>query len=89
LTSTLLDFPLSGLLGFFVGVEVTCFEKKFKKTEKGPCRSDYLLCSSGFTMKESINNMTIDSMNNPPNIERGILKIGSPWRTRFEGRASA
>jgi len=40
-------------------------------------------------MKESINKTIVDSMNNAPNIEMGILKTGRWWRTSFEGRASA
>jgi Arc/MetJ-type ribon-helix-helix transcriptional regulator len=48
-----------------------------------------LLCSFGFTMMEMISAVTVNSMNKPPNIARGILKMGSPWRTWFEGSASA
>lgn len=40
-------------------------------------------------MKEMISAVIVNSMNSPPNIERGILKMGSPWRTWFEGSASA
>ena len=45
--------------------------------------------SSGFTMMESTADMAVSARKSPPNIERGILKMGCPWRTRFEGRASA
>jgi len=45
--------------------------------------------SSGFVMMESTTVIAISAKKSPPNIERGILKMGCPWRTRFEGRASA
>jgi len=45
--------------------------------------------SSGFIMMESTTAIAISAKKSPPNIERGILKIGCPWRTLFEGRASA
>lgn len=63
-----------------------------RKSDKRCLRNkiyDCLLCSFGFTMKEMISAVTVNSMNSPPNIERGILKMGSPWRTLFVGRASA
>jgi hypothetical protein len=37
--------------------------------------------SSGFTMMESTADIAINVKKSPPNIERGILKIGCPWRT--------
>jgi hypothetical protein len=48
-----------------------------------------LLCFFGFAMKETTSAVTVRSMNKPPNIESGIRKMGSPWRTWFEGSASA
>jgi hypothetical protein len=45
--------------------------------------------SSGFMMMESAMAMAVSARKRAPNIERGILKMGCPWRTRFEGRASA
>lgn len=40
-------------------------------------------------MKESRTATAVSARKSPPNIERGVLKMGCPWRTRFEGRASA
>ena len=45
--------------------------------------------SSGFVMMESAMAMAVSARKRAPNIESGILKMGCPWRTRFEGRASA
>jgi len=40
-------------------------------------------------MMESTADMAVSARKRAPNIERGILKMGCPWRSRFEGRASA
>lgn len=40
-------------------------------------------------MKDIINNKVTSARNSPPNIESGILNMGSPCNTRFEGSASA
>ena len=40
-----------------------------------------LVSSFGFTIKERIMAIAVNARKSPPNIERDILKIGSPWRT--------
>ena len=40
-------------------------------------------------MKEIRTTIDVSAMKSPPKIWRGILKMGCPWRTWFEGRASA
>jgi hypothetical protein len=51
--------------------------------------SGWSVYSSGFMMMESRMAMAVSARKRVPNIERGVLKMGCPWRTRFEGRASA
>lgn len=37
--------------------------------------------SSGFVMMESTTVMAVSAKKRAPNIERGILKMGCPWRS--------